>query len=1071
MASHRIRDVRSVLLLVSMLSCASVFALNTSDYAVLVSASVQASPPQITLSWPAASDGTSYSVSRKLLSDTTWGTAVGIGTNLTYTDTSVSVGNTYEYRVIKTGSSATGYGYIAVGLQAPLIENRGTVVLVVENTYASDLSSELTRLQQDLVGDGWTVVRRDVSRTDTVVSVKNTIKAVYDADPTNVKAVFLFGRVPVPYSGNTAYDGHGDHQGAWPSDTFYGEMNGTWTDTSVNNTTPSRNENDNIPGDGKYDQSSIPSDMELQVGRVDLYNMPAFAPKTEKDLLRQYLNKDHNFRHKIIDAQRRGLIDDNFGTFSGEAFAASGWRNFAPFFGASNVFSLDWFGTLPSNSYMWAYGCGGGWYQGSSGVGNTSQFASNDTQAVFNILFGSYNGDWDANDAFLRAPLATTTYGLTCAWAGRPHWFFHHMGAGLNIGYSARITQNNNYGGLYQANNFGTRGTHVNLMGDPTLRMHIVAPPSGFTATSGTGVSLSWTASTDTVVGYHVYRSANATGPFTRLTTNLVTGTSYTDSSPPAGALTYMVRAVKLESTPSGSYYNPSQGIFAAVTPPPTQPPVAPSGLTATANSAVRINLSWTDNSNNETQFKIERKTGAAGTWGQIGTVGGNITTYVDTTVAYGTQYYYRVRASNSIGNSAPSNEANATTNAGVGPGTGTGLTGDYYDNMDFTALKLTRTDATVNFDFGGGSPDASVGADTFSVRWRGQVQARFTETYTFYVTSDDGVRLWVNNQQLVNNWVDQGPTERSGTLAVVAGQKYDIVMEYYENGGGAVAKLAWSSLSTNKETIPQTQLYPVGAPPTPGVPGSLSANAVSKSQIDLTWTDTANNENGFKIERKTGAAGTFAQIGTAGANATSYSDTTVAPDTTYYYQVRAYNGSGDSAYSNIASATTPALVSDAEFVTQSVPTALTTGDTANVTVEMKNTGETTWAIGTFQLYAQSPAGNSTWGLSSVDVTAATAPGASVTFSFSITAPATAGTYVFEWRMLDKAKGEFGQASTSVSIIVSAPTPPPPPNGSPTLTSGVTASPSTVVVNQPVTFSVGASDPNGDPLTTTWNFG
>jgi hypothetical protein len=694
-----------------------VHALDTSDYAVLVSASVQESPAQITLSWPASSDATGYTVSRKALSATSWGSGTSVGTATTYTDSSVSVGTVYEYRVVKTGSSATGYGYVCVGINAPLIESRGKLVLIVDNTYASELSSELTRLQQDLIGDGWQVLRHDVARTDTVVSVKNIIKADYQADTANVKAVFLFGHVPVPYSGNSAYDGHSDHQGAWPADLFYGEMDGTWTDTSVNNTSPSRNENDNIPGDGKYDQSSIPSDVELQVGRVDLYNMPTFAPKTELDLLRQYLNKDHNFRHKLITAQRRGLIDDNFGTFSGEAFAASGWRNFAPFFGASEVQALDWFSTLPTQGYLWAYGCGGGWYQGASGVGNTSNFASNDTQAVFTMLFGSYLGDWDVGDSFLRAPLATTTYGLTCAWAGRPHWFFHHMGQGETIGYSARVTQNNNF--LYQQPNYGGRGAHVALMGDPSLRMHVVAPPTGLSAVASSPVQLNWTASTDSVAGYHVYRSANATGPFTRLTTALIAGTSYSDSTAGAGAQTYMVRAVKLESTPSGSYYNPSQGVFATITPPPSTVPDAPTNLAATTASAFRINLSWNDNSNNETSFRIERKTGAAGSYAEISSVGFDTNLFADTTCNPGTLYYYRVRARNSIGDSGYSNEVSATTNDGVGDGNGIGLPAEYFDNIDLTGSVLTRIDPTVNFAFGTGSPDALIGVDTFSIRWQ----------------------------------------------------------------------------------------------------------------------------------------------------------------------------------------------------------------------------------------------------------------------------------------------------------------------------------------------------------------
>src|SRR6185295_1420017 len=126
--------------------------------------------------------------------------------------------------------------------------------------------------------------------------------------------------------------------------------------------------------------------------------------------------------------------------------------------------------------------------------------------------------------------------------------------------------------------------------------------------------------------------------------------------------------------------------------------------------------------------------------------------------------------------------------------GNGTGLSGQYFDNMDFTAPKLTRIDATVNFDWGSGSPDASIGVDTFSVRWTGQIQPKFSETYTFYTNSVDGIRLSINGQQIINNWTDHAPTEDIGTITLSAGQKYDIQLEFYENGGGAVAKLLWSS-------------------------------------------------------------------------------------------------------------------------------------------------------------------------------------------------------------------------------------------------------------------------------------
>jgi len=139
----------------------------------------------------------------------------------------------------------------------------------------------------------------------------------------------------------------------------------------------------------------------------------------------------------------------------------------------------------------------------------------------------------------------------------------------------------------------------------------------------------------------------------------------------------------------------------------------------------------------------------------------------------------------------------------------GGGVRGDYYRGMNFENLVLTRIDPQIDFNWGSGEPDPVVGADNFSVRWTGEVEAAFTETYRFYTNSDDGVRLWVDGQQLIDDWENQSATENSGTIDLVAGQVYGIVMEYYEDGGGAVAELRWESPSTPKQLIPQAALSP----------------------------------------------------------------------------------------------------------------------------------------------------------------------------------------------------------------------------------------------------------------------
>lgn len=160
-----------------------------------------------------------------------------------------------------------------------------------------------------------------------------------------------------------------------------------------------------------------------------------------------------------------------------------------------------------------------------------------------------------------------------------------------------------------------------------------------------------------------------------------------------------------------------------------------------------------------------------------------------------------------------PSGEVPTTRSAAMPQGTGTGLRAEYYDNQDFTNFKLTRTDPTINYTWGllggSGAPAASMGGNTFSVRWSGQLEPRHSETYTFTTYSDDGIRLWINNQLVIEHWSPHTATVKTGAISLVAGKRYDIRVEYYENVGSAIARLEWSSPSQPHEVIPPTQLYP----------------------------------------------------------------------------------------------------------------------------------------------------------------------------------------------------------------------------------------------------------------------
>jgi VCBS repeat-containing protein len=150
-----------------------------------------------------------------------------------------------------------------------------------------------------------------------------------------------------------------------------------------------------------------------------------------------------------------------------------------------------------------------------------------------------------------------------------------------------------------------------------------------------------------------------------------------------------------------------------------------------------------------------------------------------------------------------------------------TGLLGEYYDNNDLTGFLFNRFDGPVAYKWPDNwAADPVMAGDNWSIRWRGVVVPQYTETYTFYTSTDDGVRLWVNGTQMVNQWVGRGAPAFPGdvgnpTINMVAGQKYDIVMEYYEGGGGCSARLAWSSPSQPAQIIPFDRLLPVPVPPT----------------------------------------------------------------------------------------------------------------------------------------------------------------------------------------------------------------------------------------------------------------
>lgn len=292
----------------------------------------------------------------------------------------------------------------------------------------------------------------------------------------------------------------------------------------------------------------------------------------------------------------------------------------------------------------------------------------------------------------------------------------------------------------------------------------------------------------------------------------------------------------------------------------PAPPPATPTNLQALAASATRVDLTWTDNATNETGYYVERApdlAGVAGTYAQVASIPAGSVAYSNTGLTSATRYWFRVRAFNATDVSAYSNGANAVTL--LLPAAPTNLQGQ--------ALSTTRIDLT----------------------------------WTDNATNETGytVERAPDNAGTAGTFVSVASLAAGATAYSNTGLNANTRYWYRVRAVNATDVSAYSS-SLSVTTLTG-----------PAAPSGLQAQATSATQIQLTWVDNTAVETGYTVERapdNSGAAGTFAAIATLAANAVSYSDASVSENTRYWYRVRAFNAVDVSAYSGLASATTPQL-------------------------------------------------------------------------------------------------------------------------------------------------------------------
>ncbi len=438
----------------------------------------------------------------------------------------------------------------------------------------------------------------------------------------------------------------------------------------------------------------------------------------------------------------------------------------------------------------------------------------------------------------------------------------------------------------YQVDAFNSGGNsaYSNVASTETFSATLIYAPSNLTVVpvSSSTVSLTWTDNSSNEAGFVIQRSFYSNRLFSTVNSVGMNFVTYTDTGLAASS-NYYYRVYAYNANGNSAYSNvASTSTYPAI-------PAAPSNLTATAVSSAAINLAWTDNSTNETGFKIERSIVSGSNYSQIYLTTANVVGYTDAGLSAQSMYYYRVRATNAGGDSAYSNVSSTITYPLV-PLAPSNLAATAVSS---SAISLAWTDNSAN-------------ETGFKVERSTVPGSNFNQIFL----TGAGVAVYTDT-------------------ALSASTSY-----YYRvkatNAGGD------SACSNVACTATYTVWFMCA-------PSNLTATAVSSSTITLAWISNSNNDTGFKIERKLSVSGVYSQITTAGANATNYADAGLNAGATYYYRVKATNAYTDSFYSNETSTVTYCAVSSYTIIMDRIKSGgiIVIGSTKNRGVINPDQGDT----------------------------------------------------------------------------------------------------------------------------------
>lgn len=264
----------------------------------------------------------------------------------------------------------------------------------------------------------------------------------------------------------------------------------------------------------------------------------------------------------------------------------------------------------------------------------------------------------------------------------------------------------------------------------------------------------------------------------------------------------------------------------------------------------------------------------------------------------------------------------------------GAGLAGAYFARTNLTLARYSQADAAIDMAWTGSTPHASLGTDGFSVRWTGQVLAKFSESHTFTVTSEGGVRLWVNNFLIVDAWSDHSLRVDTGSLRLTAGKLFDVRLEYWNDGSNPEVKLEWESPRMAKHVVPTNRLHPATLDTVvPTQPGRFRASSSNGTSANLVWDASSDPSGVVAYDVYMGST----KLASTLAGQTSYTRTNLSPNTGYVFSVQAIDAAG-----NASTLATTAI-------TTSAPSNLPPSTPANVQVTGFDSGSVSlsWSAAT----------------------------------------------------------------------------------------------------------------------------